>query len=117
MLHRFAAGEPVRAFRDRVVSPSHVDDVARATRHLVQNGAPYGLYHCVNTGFATWLDVAERLREWSRHPHAQLTPVSTADVALKARRPRFAALSNAKLVAQDIPMPTWQEALRGHCAS
>jgi dTDP-4-dehydrorhamnose reductase len=116
MLHKFATGQPVHAFSDRTVSPSHVGDVARATRELVEHHAPHGLYHCVNTGMATWLDVAECLRELSGHPHADVKPVSTADVVLKARRPRFAALSNAKLVAQGIPMPTWQDALRTHLA-
>ena len=30
---------------------------------------------------------------------------------LRAPRPRFAALSNAKLASAGIPMPTWQDAL------
>jgi len=116
MLHKFATGQPVHAFSDRTVSPSHVADVARATRHLIDHRSPHGLYHCVNSGCATWLEVAERLREWSGHTTAEIKPVSTADVVLKARRPRFAALSNAKLVAQAVPMPTWQDALRTHLA-
>ncbi len=116
MLHKFSTGQPVHAFSDRSVSPSHVADVARATRHLVEHRAPHGLYHCVNTGMATWLEVAERLKELSGHADADVKPVTTADVTLKARRPRFAALSNAKLVAQGIPMPTWQDALRTHLA-
>lgn len=116
MLHKFATGQPVHAFSDRTVSPSHVADVARATRHLIDHRAPHGLYHCVNSGCATWLEVAECLREWSGHESVEIKPVSTADVTLKARRPRFAALSNAKLVAQAVPMPTWQDALRTHLA-
>ena len=116
MLHKFATGQPVHAFSDRTVSPSHVGDVARATRELVERRAPHGLYHCVNTGMATWLEVAERLREWSGHASTEIKPVSTADVVLKAKRPRFAALSNAKLVAEAVPMPTWQDALRTHLA-
>ncbi len=116
MLQKFATGQPVQAFSDRTVSPSHVADVARATRLLVEHHAPHGLYHCVNSGCATWLEVAEHLREWSGYPHADVTPVRASDVTLRARRPRFAALSNAKLVAQGIPMPTWQEALRIHIA-
>lgn len=114
MLEDMRAGRVVRAFADRTVSPSHVQDVARATRHLVGHLAPYGVYHCVNTGMGTWFEVAQRLREWSGHPSAELKPISASDVVLKARRPRFAALSNAKLVNQGIVMPTWQDALRIH---
>jgi dTDP-4-dehydrorhamnose reductase len=35
-----------------------------------------------------------------------------ADAALLASRPLFAALSNAKLTAAGIAMPTWEDALR-----
>jgi dTDP-4-dehydrorhamnose reductase len=114
MLQNFADGRPVRAFSDRTVSPSHVADIAKATRDVIERRSPSGVYHCVNTGMATWLEVAERLREWSGHSGGVIEPVRTADVALKARRPRFAALSNEKLVAQGIAMPSWQDALRTH---
>jgi len=114
MLQNFAAGRIVRAFSDRTVSPSHVTDVARATRELIERRAPGGIYHCVNTGMATWLEIAARLRDWSGHPGATIEPVRTTDVSLKARRPRFCALSNAKLLATGITMPTWQEALQRH---
>ena len=114
MLQNFAAGRPVRAFSDRTVSPSHVGDVARATVELIERRSPYGLYHCASRGQATWLDVAVRLRDWSGHPGASIEPVRTTDVSLKARRPRFCALSNAKLLATGITMPTWQEALQRH---
>jgi dTDP-4-dehydrorhamnose reductase len=33
-------------------------------------------------------------------------------VALRAERPKYCALSNEKLVATGIAMPTWQEALK-----
>jgi dTDP-4-dehydrorhamnose reductase len=33
-------------------------------------------------------------------------------VKMKARRPQYAALSNAKLAAAGVVMPTWQDALR-----
>ena len=46
--------EEVRAFVDRVVSPSHVDDVAAATRALLRAAPARGLYHCVGSGHATW---------------------------------------------------------------
>ena len=56
---RTAAEVPV--FVDRVVSPTYTHDIARATAHLLRSGAPQGLYHCVNTGHATWLEIAEHI--------------------------------------------------------
>lgn len=114
MLQTFAAGRPVRAFSDRMVSPSYVGDIARATRELMERHAPGGIYHCVNSGAATWLEIAERLREWAGHYAATIEPIRTTDVSLKAKRPRFCALSNARLSAAGIVMPAWPDALRAH---
>ena len=103
-------GREARAFSDRTASPSYVCDVAAATRALVAGGAP-GLYHCVGSGSCTWLELArEAARILGRERDARLTPVLTSDVPLRAARPKFAALSNAKLTAI-TPMPTWQDAL------
>jgi dTDP-4-dehydrorhamnose reductase len=44
----------------------------------------------------------------------RLIPVRLADVPMPARRPRYCALSNDKLAAAGIAMPTWQDALRRH---
>src|SRR5262249_25589408 len=42
----------------------------------------------------------------------RFTPVRMGEVALKAKRPLFCALSNGKLRAAGIDMPDWQDALR-----
>ncbi|MCC7008793.1 MAG: dTDP-4-dehydrorhamnose reductase [Acidobacteria bacterium] len=104
-------GTEVRAFSDRVVSPSYVDDVVRATESLLQQASPYGLYHCVNTGWTTWLDLAREAAVQLGRPEAAIVPIRMAEAGLAAGRPRFAALSNAKLAGVGIVMPTWQDAL------
>jgi len=114
MLDAMREGREVQAFRDRVVSPSHVDDVARATRELIEIQAPAGVYHCVNTGHATWFEVACEVRVCSGVSDAVVVPVSAADARLKARRPNFAALSNSKLLALGVEMPEWRVALGAH---
>lgn len=111
ILNSLERGAPTRVFTDRVVSPSYAPDVALATRHLVDAGAPPGIYHCVNSGQATWYDVAEECVRLLEIP-ARLEPVTLDSFPLPATRPRFCALSNAKLTAAGFPMPTWQDALR-----
>jgi dTDP-4-dehydrorhamnose reductase len=105
------AGREPPAFTDRTVSPSYVVDVAAATRFLVDAGAPYGLYHCVNSGHATWYQVATEVARLLGVP-ARLKAITTEDVHFLAPRPRFCALSNRKLAAAGFEMPTWQDALR-----
>ncbi|MEO7134418.1 MAG: dTDP-4-dehydrorhamnose reductase [Vicinamibacterales bacterium] len=106
-----AEGREAKVFRDRIVSPSYVVDVAAATRALVARGEP-GLYHCVGTGYANWHEVGlEIARLMGKEQDARLQPVSVADVSLRASRPQFAALANDKL-SRFMPVPTWQDALR-----
>ena len=109
-------GEPARVFVDRTVTPSYVEDVAAATRRLLDEGADCGIYHCVNTGATTWYELAQEIaRILGREPN--LVPVKVADVKLRARRPQYAALSNDKLRRTGIEMPGWQDALERYLAT
>ena len=105
----------VRAIADRTVSPSYAVDVAVATRRLIEIGAPYGVYHCVNSGYTTWIDLAHEVaRELGVLP--QIEPILSADLHAVAPRPLFCALSNDKLLGVGIQIPTWQSAVRRHLA-
>ena len=78
-----------------------------------RRGAPAGLYHCVNSGVTNWLELAEELaRLTGRAATARFEPVAFASVPLKAKRPQYCALSNAKLRAAGVEMPEWRDALR-----
>jgi dTDP-4-dehydrorhamnose reductase len=112
ILDNLRAGTPVRAFVDRSVSPSFVDDVVAATHALLEGDAAPGLYHCVNSGWTNWAELSRELARLIGRPDAPVEETRMADAALKAPRPLFAALSNEKLVAAGVPMPTWQDALR-----
>jgi dTDP-4-dehydrorhamnose reductase len=107
-----AAGAEARVFSDRIVTPSFVDDVADATETLLRQHAAPGVYHCVNSGLATWLEVGEAvLATLPPGPAGRLVPVKVADVPMRAKRPQYCALSNAKLRAVGIEMPGWPDAL------
>jgi dTDP-4-dehydrorhamnose reductase len=110
ILNTLRADGTARVFVDRTITPSYVSDVARATRQLLEMRAPAGLYHCVNSGVTTWLEFAKEMARLLRID-ARLTPVHLADMNLRATRPVYCALSNAKLRALGIEMPPWQDAL------
>jgi dTDP-4-dehydrorhamnose reductase len=103
-------GREVKAFTDRVVSPSYTPDIAAATRHLVETGAPSGVYHCVNAGQGTWYEVATEAARLLGVP-PNLRGITVRELPLKASRPRYCALANGKLAAAGFPMPSWQDAL------
>jgi dTDP-4-dehydrorhamnose reductase len=104
-------GREVRVFTDRIVSPSYVNDVGAATRHLVMTQAAAGLYHCVNEGQASWHDVAREAAA-VLHMEPRLVPITVDQMPLKAPRPKYCALSTKKLTAAGFAMPTWRDALR-----
>jgi dTDP-4-dehydrorhamnose reductase len=104
-------GEPAPVFVDRVVSPSFVADVADASAFILRTRPEPGIYHCVNSGHATWLAVAQEIVRRLEGTEDALKPISVNDVKLRAPRPQFAALSNAKLAQAGYKMPTWQNAI------
>jgi dTDP-4-dehydrorhamnose reductase len=105
-----ASGREAVVFTDRIVSPSCIDDIARATRYLVDEGRAPGLYHCANSGHASWYEVAEEAARLLQ-VEARLRPLSVKDVTLIAARPQYCALDNAKLAAAGFSMPRWESAL------
>jgi dTDP-4-dehydrorhamnose reductase len=109
------AGEPARVFVDRTVTPSFVDDVADATWALLEAHAPSGVYHSVNSGTTTWFELAREIgRVLGIEP--ELIATKVADVPMRAKRPQYAALDNAKLARAGVPMPMWQNALKRYLA-
>lgn len=113
ILKALLAGDQARVFEDRTVSPTYVLDAARATRQIVEQQVAPGLYHCVNSGYCTWLECASELARQLgiEDVGARLVPIRLEDMNFRASRPKYCALSNAKLAACGIVMPTWQDAL------
>lgn len=115
IVDRLRRGESVPVFVDRTVSPSFTLDIADATRRLVESGAEPGLYHCVNDGAATWLDIADEAARLIR-VDLRARPITLDTVSMKARRPRFCAMSPARLASLGIVMPHWRDALGRYLA-
>jgi dTDP-4-dehydrorhamnose reductase len=110
ILNGLRAGTAPSVFEDRTVSPTYVIDAAAAIHDMVARRVPPGLYHCVNSGHCTWLEFAiEAARLLG--VEARVDAVRMADVPMRASRPKYCALSNAKLLSAGIVMPTWQDAL------
>ncbi|GAB3773327.1 dTDP-4-dehydrorhamnose 3,5-epimerase [Nocardioides ginsengisegetis] len=123
----------VRTMQDlagRGISPSVVADqtgrltfateLARATRHLVDAGAPYGTYNVSNGGPVTsWADLARAVFELSGRDPADVTDVTTEEYAAGkdlAPRPRHGALDLAKLRSTGFDPEDALDALKRYCA-
>ena len=88
----------------------------RRRANCSSKAAEPGIYHCVNSGSCTWLDLARELaRQLGVEP--RLAPIRMADAKLRAARPLYSALSNAKLASVGVSMPDWSEAIARYVAS
>ena len=110
IVDRIRNREVVPVFVDRTVSPAFSPDVARATRDAIEGHLPPGTYHCVNGGAGSWLDVAHEAARLLNAP-LQIRELTLESLAAPARRPRFCAMSPARLATFGIVMPSWQDAL------
>ncbi|MDF9715009.1 sugar nucleotide-binding protein [Nocardioides sp. ChNu-153] len=95
------------------VTPTVVDDqrgrltftseLARAVRHLVDTGAPYGTYNVTGGGdVLSWADYAKRVYELAGRSADDVTPITTEEYEAGktlAPRPRNSALDLAKVEA------------------
>jgi dTDP-4-dehydrorhamnose reductase len=115
IVERLQKGETVRVFVDRTVSPSFTADVAEATRQLIESGAQSGLYHCVNAGAATWLAIAQYAAQ-RLGVALDAHPLTLETAKMRARRPRFCAMSPERLASLGIVMPDWRDALARYLA-
>jgi dTDP-4-dehydrorhamnose 3,5-epimerase len=97
------AGEGARpsVVSDQVGRLTFADELARATRHLVDTGAAYGTYHVTNGGPPmSWADVAKEVFRLAGRDPDDVEPVTTEDYGRGkqlAPRPLNGTLSLAKL--------------------
>lgn len=91
---------------DQHGSPTFTYDVASATRTLLTNSFAPGIYHAVNSGRATWYEVAQKILALRQLP-ITVRPVSSAEFPRPAARPQYSMLKNTK----GPPLRPWEEAL------
>ena len=95
----------LRVVDDQLGCPTSAADLARAAitlgeRLIADPMAPAGLYHFVNSGEASWCELAReafRLRSAHGLPAPSLEAITTAQYPTRARRPANSRLSAAKL--------------------
>jgi len=86
---------------------TYTPDLAAATKRLWELELPFGIYHLVNEGPATWYEAAEELFR-QKKMKISLRPVRSENLLRAARRPKFSILLNTKV----HKLKNWKEALR-----
>lgn len=102
----------LRVIDDQHGSPTYTHDLAVAIHALIRDKAPYGTYHLVNDGVATWADLATEACKLAGLS-TTITRIPATEYPLPARRPEWSVLRNTK---RPLLRP-WKEAVRDYVQS
>ncbi len=106
-----AKNDPLRVVEDFVASPTYAPALAARTADLVERAA-HGIFHIGGGTPISWFDWARKIfKAAGLNPPLEAT--NEREFRTAARRPKYSALSNAKMEAMGIaPMPSLDEAIR-----
>jgi dTDP-4-dehydrorhamnose reductase len=110
ILRNAAERDRLRVVDDTVVSPTATADLAVALLALVRADAEPGIYHGVNTGEASWYELARAIVE-IEELDVEVEPVPSSTYPSPVRRPAYSVLDTARIGAVAGPLPHWREGL------
>jgi dTDP-4-dehydrorhamnose reductase len=111
MLRLAANGQPIRVVEDHVASPTFAPALASRTADLIERGV-WGIVHVGGGTPISWFHWAVKIFD-AAGLNPPLKPTNEREFRTAARRPKYSALSNAKLHSLGIePMPSLDEAIR-----
>ena len=110
MITKAKKQEPINVVNDQWMSPTYTRDAAKTIKKIVESKLPFGTYHATNEGFCTWFQFTKQIFSLlSLNP--TLIPMKTAQLQVRAQRPKFSALRSTKLPKHGIRAREWTEAL------
>jgi len=113
MLRLASGGQPIRVVEDHVASPTCAASLADRTLVLVEKGQT-GTFHAGGGEAISWYEYARLIfRLAGCDPEVRAT--NEREYRTDARRPKFSALSNAKMESVGVaPMPKLEAAVRDY---
>ncbi|HEY2844726.1 MAG TPA: dTDP-4-dehydrorhamnose reductase [Bryobacteraceae bacterium] len=116
MLRLASQNNPIRVVEDHVASPTYAPALAARTADLVERGAQ-GTFHAGGGTPISWYGWASMIFEAAGLKPA-LKPTNEREFRTAARRPKYSALSNAKMEALGVaPMPALDFAIREYLSA
>jgi dTDP-4-dehydrorhamnose reductase len=107
----------LRVVADQWGCPTSADDIARAVLAIATSSedGPFGTYHFVNSGEASWHELAEAVFARAAHhgrPRPSVAAIATSDYPTPAARPANSRLSTTKIAGDyGIVARPWQTAV------
>lgn len=108
-----SSSQPIRVVEDHVASPTFAPALASRTADLVER-AEQGIFHVGGGSPISWFDWAAKIFA-AAGVKPVLRPTNEREFRTAARRPKYSALSNAKMESRGIaPMPSLDEAIHSY---
>jgi dTDP-4-dehydrorhamnose reductase len=96
--------QPIRMVADHVASPTYAPVLAARTLDLVERNCS-GVFHAGGGTPISWFEYAKLIFE-TAGLHPELQPTNEREYRTAARRPKYSALSNAKMEREGVaPFP------------
>jgi dTDP-4-dehydrorhamnose reductase len=105
--------KPIRMVADHVASPTYAPTLAARTLDLVERNCS-GVFHAGGGTPISWFAYAAMIFE-AAGLHPELQPANEREYRTAARRPKYSALSNAKMESVGVaPFPPLREAVESY---
>ena len=102
----------VRVVDDQIGSPTYTYDLAVLLVDMIET-EKYGEYHATNEGVCSWYEFAKEIFAAAGMSEVEVTPVSSEEFPVKAKRPKNSRMSKEELVKNGFnKLPDWQDAVR-----
>jgi len=113
MLRLASSGQPIRVVEDHVASPTYAPALAARTVDLIEKRLG-GIFHIGGGTPISWFAFARLIFEVAGL-NPELRATSEREYRTAAHRPKFSALSNAKMERAGLePMPSLEHAVRDY---
>lgn len=102
----------VKVVDDQIGSPTYTFDLAKLLVDMIET-EQYGAYHVTNEGICSWYEFAKEIFQEANMKEVTVTPVSSEEFPVKAKRPKNSRMSKEKLVQNGFSLlPSWQDAVK-----
>lgn len=108
MLRLGGERDEVSVVDDQRGCPTYVGHLAAATRTLVGQGSPFGVWHLAADGDCTWAELAEAVFEEAGLA-CRVQRITSAELGARAARPAVSILRSEKAAPV---LPHWRDGLR-----
>jgi len=116
ILRQLQAGDLLTVVADQVGSPSYASDLAEGIIQLVARQAT-GIFHLTNSGSCSRFEFAQAIACEVGADPAQVVPITSDALALRARRPAYTVLANTAWEGLGLPLlRPWDAALHARLA-